>query len=108
MDADTLSDKNLKAIQSYCQNGSSKFFYKGVIGASSIYEAIRTAKRWKDESMEKPFSAKSVMEAGTMFALYRDLCMRHASRSMLWKKGLDQKLFDTIMVQAKNLNLDEK
>ena len=106
MDADALSDKNLQAIQKYCKNGSSEFFYKGIIGATSIYEAINAAKQWKDESMTKSFSAKAVMESGTMFALYRDLCMRHASRSMLWKKGLDQKLFDTIMVQTKNLNLD--
>lgn len=108
MDADSLGGKKLEEIQKFCKNQPLKFFYQKILEVDSVNAGIQKVKGWKDAAIGKKFSPKAVMEAGTMFALYRDLGMRHASRKMLWKKGLDQTMFDIVMVQSKNDGLGDK
>ena len=107
MKIDTIHKNQKSQIAEYCRDEASDFFYRKVLNEETISEAIQKTKEWKNEAYKADNNPKAVMEAGAMFALYRDLSMRHASRSMLWKKGLDQKLFNIAMVQSKNLCLGE-
>jgi hypothetical protein len=107
MDSNSLYEQQLQQIKTFCKNEPSEFFYKKIIGAETISEAINQVKEWKDSTKQGDDNPKTVMEAATMFALYRDLSMRHASRKMLWDKGLDQKMFNFVMVQSKNNALGE-
>lgn len=108
MDADNLYEQQLEQLNSFCKNEPSDFFYRKILQTNSISSAINKVKGFKDSAIGKSNTPKNVMEASTMFALYRDTCMRYASRSMLWKKGLDAKMFNFIMVQAKNEGLGDK
>lgn len=107
MKINTVYENQKSQIEEYCRDKASDFFYRNIIKGDTIAEAIQKTKEWKNEAYKADNNPKAVMEAGAMFALYRDLSMRHASRSMLWKKGLDQKLFNIAMVQSKNLCLGE-
>lgn len=102
MTSDELGNKQLEDIQKFCTNKPNGLFYKNIVGGKTVHSAIKMAEGWKNGAIGGSFTPKAVVEAGSMFALYRDLASRYASRSMLWKKGLDQKMFNIVMVQAKN------
>lgn len=107
MDSNALYEQQLQQINTFCKNEPNDFFYRKIVGDKSISGAINKIKEWKESAKSGDNNPKKVMEAATMFALYRDVAMRHASRSMLWKKGLDQKMFNLVMVQSKNNALGE-
>ena len=108
MDTDSLYNQQLEQINSFCKNEPNDIFYRKILQAKTLSEAITKAKGFNESARGKSNNPKNVMESATMFALYRDVSTRYASRSLLWKKGLDSKMFNFVMVQAKNEGLGDK
>ena len=108
MQSEQLIKNQLQYLTEFCNNEPSDFFYRKQLGSSSVKAAIESAEQRKDAAQKGDASPKTIVDSAAMFALYRDLVCRHASRKTLWKKGVDQKMFNLMMVQTKNSTLGDK
>lgn len=95
-----FTDKSIENIISFIGGSNYKNFID-IIGGDSIPDVIDTLK--EEASQLKSAESEESLNYQFTFALKRDAVNRYAPRSLLFKAGLDKKLYQNTLAQASAL-----